>query len=106
MYGYILCPKADHVGPDRMGTGAVSLGHGSGGGRGRNCGFEENLALEVLVTQQILWCSGKKKKKKRKKMTYKDLNCVKAQPPTHPDIYTSDSHTFILLSVSIFMHIY
>lgn len=45
-------PKPDHVGPDRMGTGAVSWGHGSGVGWGRNCGFEEILAQEDLVTQK------------------------------------------------------
>lgn len=58
-------PKPDHVGQDRIGTGAVSWGHGSGGEWGRNCGFEEILAQEALVTQKKFCClrhSGKKKK--------------------------------------------
>lgn len=61
-------PKPDHVGPDRMGTGAVSWGHGSVGGWGRNCGFEEMLAQEASVSQKILLfkLSGYKKREKKR----------------------------------------
>lgn len=43
-----------HVGPDRMGTGAVSWGLGCGRGQVQDCGFEGILAWPASVKQQIV----------------------------------------------------
>lgn len=47
-------PEPGHVGPDRMGTGAVSWGLECGGVREGTVGFEGILAGLASVTQLIL----------------------------------------------------
>lgn len=68
MYGDVSPPKPNHVGPDRMGTGAVSWGVRVRESQGGDSGFEEIWAEATLVTQQIH--AG------RREVNYEVSNCV------------------------------